>query len=418
MIFASAASSGVPGTPPVGILGGGQLGCMLADAAIALGLKPRIYAETGAPAFTLHPTLCTVGSPQDEGRLKNFFEGLSVVAFENEFLDTDLLRQAGPSTVFGPDLSVIRRIQDKLMQKEILADLSLPTAPYLVFESSFGSNEIAAQIEEAFSRFADGVVFKWSRLGYDGKGVLLAGGGTKPRLSTPEILKFIKGALDQKIPVYAEAMIPFQRELAIVACRSTTGDLNTYPLVISEQERGICLRVKGPATAVGIPIATQARAQEFAKKLADGVGMTGTFALEFFETRQGELLINEIAPRVHNTGHYTQDACPVSQFENHWRALLGFPLGSTTHTPAFAMLNLIGPEHVVQEVSPHWRPSISGALKHVRLHWYAKSQIKPHRKLGHLNATASDEKDLARIERELNDCHQAWISSLSTKGNS
>ena len=242
----------------------------------------------------------------------------------------------------------------------------------------------AQAVESAYSRFGGQVVFKWSRMGYDGKGVCLAEDSPQGRIQAVE---FCKSSLKRGVPVYAERKIPFKRELAIIGCRGHRGDFATYPLVLSEQQHGICRQVLGPATQLGASPALESQAREAARKIAESMKLEGSFALELFETSEGSLSINEIAPRVHNSGHYTQDACPASQFENHWRGVLGLPLGETRAAAAFGMLNLLGPEGVVLSL-PRRRtqlpfPPVPAPLV---LHWYAKAEVRPWRKVGHLNA--------------------------------
>ena len=160
----------------------------------------------------------------------------------------------------------------------------------------------------------------------------------------PQIMEFCGHAIDRGLSLFAESLVPFKQELAIIGCRSITGEFMSYPLVLSEQRNGICWDVTGPATALGVDPSLAAQAAVFARAVAEAAQIVGCFALEFFETADGKLWVNEMAPRVHNSGHYTQDACATSQFENHWRAVLGLPLGAADARPAFVMGNLLGPE--------------------------------------------------------------------------
>jgi 5-(carboxyamino)imidazole ribonucleotide synthase len=397
-------------TKDVGILGGGQLGCMLADAALALGLEPRLFAEAGSPAAALYPGRTTIGSVSDAQALRGFFAQVRIIAFENEFLDCSLLEHAakGLSLRFGPGLNAIRELQDKLRQKEILTRLGLPTAEYLALQPA---GDAQAFVREAFERLQGEAVFKWSRLGYDGKGVLLASSSEAGRR---EALEFCERSLSRDIAVYAERKIAFRRELAVVACRSIRGKFAAYPLVISEQERGICKRVFGPARALGVSTELETEAQECARRLAEAMGLEGAFALELFETPEGKLSINEIAPRVHNTGHYSQDACPSSQFENHWRALLGLELGDTRVRDAcFGMLNLLGPEEIALSV-PQRRDHLPfpEAPAPLVLHWYAKGEVRPRRKVGHLNGVVPGAGQIPELSRLFEDYQTRWTEKL------
>jgi 5-(carboxyamino)imidazole ribonucleotide synthase len=394
----------------IGILGGGQLGCMLADAAISLGLHPAIYAESSSPAAALFAEQVSLGEMRDTARLREFLTNQDVVVFENEFLDCTLLEEAarGSHVRFAPGLSAIRRLQDKLSQKKLLEELGLPSAP---FTEILPGQEARAAVDAAYGRFGGQVVFKWSRMGYDGKGVCLARDTAEGRL---EAERFCRESLDRRVPVYAERKIAFRRELAIIACRDGhDGALSCYPLVISEQERGICRRVLGPATALGVSPGLEAEAVAAARRLGEAVRLEGAFALELFETEDGRLSINEIAPRVHNSGHYSQDACRASQFENHWRAVLGLGLRAPDPAPAFGMLNLLGPERVAVAL-PRRREELpfAPAPAPLKLHWYAKAEIRPWRKVGHVNAVADDPNRLPELERSLQNYHSAWAQSL------
>lgn len=393
----------------VGILGGGQLGCMLADAALALGLEPRIFAEASSPAAHLFADRTLTGAVSDASALRAFFEKVRVVAFENEFLDCDHLARVaqGLPLRFSPGLDAIRRLQDKLEQKNILAELKLPTAEFIAIQPG---EDASAAVQNAFERFDGQVVFKWSRMGYDGKGVCLAKDTPSGRT---QALAFCEQSLDRGVAVYAERKIAFRRELAIVGCRSVGGEFDAYPLVLSRQEHGICKLVLGPATALGAPAALEAQARAAAQKLAESMKLEGSFALELFETPEGELAINEIAPRVHNSGHYTQDACATSQFENHWRALMGLPLGDTRTSACFGMLNLLGPEGVALKL-PERRTELPfpPAPETLKLHWYAKSEVRPWRKVGHLNTTEGEAAAVSRLEERLEQYHSSWIDRL------
>jgi 5-(carboxyamino)imidazole ribonucleotide synthase len=306
---------------------------------------------------------------------------------------------------FAPGLSVIERLQDKLNQKRIFAASALPSSAYEVWKGS----DLSGWIDFLTPRFPAGVVFKWSRMGYDGKGVLIV---PTPASQRKEIQAFCEEALTKGAEVYAEEKIAFQRELAIVACHSTTGEFSAYPLVISEQQNGICKRVVGPASRFGAPAELMQEAHRCAEIIARATGIVGTFAIEFFEDENGRLLINEVAPRVHNSGHYTQDAAATSQFANHLRAVLGLPLGRTESHEVFAMFNLLGPEGVSLDMDPPILPKVS---ENIALHWYFKPEVRSRRKLGHLNASASDPNEFPNRLRELERIDFKWQESLKNQ---
>lgn len=415
----------------VGIIGGGQLALMLANAAVRMGLRPVILTESSwDPAARAHPN-AILGSAQDAGALALLFSQTDRILMENEFLDCGTLRavQAGvraPSEIprFFPSLEAIEKLQDKLEQKKILKALDIPSAEFKVLNSGGVKNQLKQILADwsktSDSRFPQGrCVLKWSRLGYDGKGVCFVDEGQLNQSSElRKIEAFCELGLSKGGRVFAERAVQFQRELAMIAVRSTTGEFVSYPLVISEQIGGVCGRVFGPATRFGVSIEQEKRAHQYAKALAEETDFVGAFALEFFETGTGELWVNEIAPRVHNSGHYTQDACATDQFENHLRATLGWPLGSPVESsetsPSFAMLNLLGPEGYAGSEDQGALP-LPGPRSH--LHWYGKREMKSGRKMGHLNGTIGSDEDIQALLGELDQCHQQWLAQLKSRAD-
>ncbi len=390
----------------VGIMGGGQLAFMLAHAAFRMGLKPIVLAEDAVSPAGKVFTDAIFGSPQDREALELFFTQATHIIFENEFVDCRLLREVaeGKGITFLPSLDAISRFQDKLEQKKILFELDIPTADYFILNFQ---ESLKDQLSKIIWELGGSCVLKWSRMGYDGKGVLVV---NDLQESLSRIESFVQEAQKKKSAVYAERKIQFKRELAMVSSYSTRGEFLSYPLVVSEQKNGICFQVTGPATQLGVSLSNEQRVESYMQKIAQSAQLIGSFAMELFETQQGELIVNEIAPRVHNSGHYTQNACATDQFENHWRAVLGMPLGQVQARSCFAMLNLLGPDFPVQSEKKGALPS-PGSRGH--LHWYHKTEIRPGRKLGHLNAVAESMRDLGDIQRELMDCHDSWLDFLN-----
>ncbi|HEX4923602.1 MAG TPA: 5-(carboxyamino)imidazole ribonucleotide synthase [Bdellovibrionales bacterium] len=391
----------------LGIIGDGQLARMLGEAARKMGLNVTVFAEDAAhPAARIAlPTV--LGSPKSLDALRQFVSKMDIIVFENEFVDCDLLTRAssGAKVTFLPSLANIALFQDKLKQKEKLKELSIPTSSFMAWDEK---EDPTLWVNAAFDQLGS-CVFKWSRLGYDGKGVFIA----RDRASDlTAILGFITEARKKGVQIYAEQKIDFRRELAIVSTLSTLGEFVSYPLVISKQENGICRQVLGPATSFGVPTHLQELATQYAHRLGTSCGLFGTFAIELFETADGDLLVNEIAPRVHNSGHYTQDAAETSQFENHWRGVLGLPLGPAKTSPAFFMWNVLGPDDTgpVKD-SPEARPK---ALAPLRLHWYEKEEIRPRRKLGHINASAASPDEIDKLINEILRVDREWVLSLKT----
>ena len=404
--------------PRIGILGGGQLAQMLGESAYELQVETALYtSDTEAPAIQA----CDESfiGPFKEKPLKAFFEQVPVVAFENEFLDCQLLERAaqGTGVRFLPPLSSIEILQDKLRQKELLVHLEIPTAPFVPLASQ---DPVEKQIEQAVATLGPRIVFKWARQGYDGHGVFLADfAPTDGRAPTTAALlePFLARAAERQIPVYAEKRVEFRRELAIVSVLGlngvlgaknvagrANGDFVHYPLVITEQNHGICSMVVGPATSLGVEPQLEQEARRSAEQLARAVGLVGAFAIEFFEDASGTLLVNEIAPRVHNSGHYSQDAARASQFENHVRAVAGLELVEPETRPVFAMLNLIGPHGVTCRPSELPPDPPEGLV----LHWYGKSEIRPRRKVGHVNAAGDSPNEISGLQFKLNLYLEEW----------
>ena len=396
-----------PPIPPlgykVGILGGGQLAAMLAEAALRLGLRPVVLAKGPLDPAARLVKDALYGSYEDLDLLKRFLGEVELVAFENEFIPSELLHKARHAkTYFMPELETLRRLQDKISQKRALQSINVPTAPMLVLPEG---GRVRPWLDEVDREYGSRFVLKWSRTGYDGKGVFLANDPV-PLSSRRELLdKFCQASLERGGTVFAEPYVPFVRELALVACQSTNGEFKAYPLVVIEQPGGVCRWVKGPASALGVDPKLEREAFAYAKKISDGFQLQGTFAVELFELKDGGLWVNEISPRVHNSGHFTQDAAVTSQFENHWRALLGLPLGEMSTHPAFAMLNVLGPANAAQKHG--WKlPPITARL---HLHWYGKADLLPGRKLGHINGHVRKIEEFAELIEEMERCEQGWI---------
>jgi 5-(carboxyamino)imidazole ribonucleotide synthase len=396
----------VRGKMNVGILGGGQLALMLAEAALKKGLHPwALVGADGEPVTRLCPKVRR-WNPADPRPVREFLEAVDIVAFENEFFPSFLMEQAGDlARKFVPSVPVIETVRNKLTQKQWLAKLGLPTAPFVAREAG---DDLEAWVRASLTRFPSGAVFKWGLGGYDGKGVCVAPPGADGAFA--KALAFCVEADRRQVPLFVEALVPFVRELAIIGVRNGphSGDFRAYPLIVSEQERGICKLVTGPAIALGVPTALEAEAAHCAESFSRETGIRGAFGMEFFETADGRLQVNEVAPRVHNSGHYTQDACRVSQFENHWRAVLGESLGDThSRFPAFAMLNLLGPSDGA---------SLAPPLVHegVFFHDYFKTECRVGRKMAHLNGVTEGVGDLPALLKRLRVAEAEWAAGPSS----
>jgi 5-(carboxyamino)imidazole ribonucleotide synthase len=389
----------------VGILGGGQLALMLANAAVKMGLRPVFYTEDRESSVAQIYKDCVFGSVQNAPALHEFLGQVSRVVFENEFVDCNLLAEATKDrpNLFFPSLPTLALLQDKLQQKKCLSEWGIPTAEYFILDNNLAASERKAELKNILLRLGGSAVLKWARMGYDGRGVL-------PIIDRAEDLikaeRFCQEATQANSLVYAERKIRFVRELAMIGVYSRQHEFLAYPLVVSEQKDGVCARVFGPASALSDSASQELRARGYVQKIAEATQLYGSFGVEFFETDKGDLLVNEIAPRVHNSGHYTQDACETDQFENHWRAVSGLSLGNVTSTPVFAMLNLLGPSSLSTGSSAELvlpKPSPRG-----HVHWYFKKVIRRGRKMGHLNGTAATVSELASLLTELQASCDDW----------
>jgi 5-(carboxyamino)imidazole ribonucleotide synthase len=379
-----------------GIIGDGQLARMLALEAYTLGLRPVLLTnDPSSPAAQVCP-LQTRGSVHSVTDLHALLSQVDFAVIESEFVNCDALERTGLSSKIIPNIECIRVLQNKHEQKKLLKKLSIPTSPFL--------DPTEVKREDFFDRLQDKskpLVLKFATLGYDGKGVSILAGVSDDK---EKARAFIELADDRKIDVYAEDKVDFLYEVAMVSVRSKSADLKHYPLVVSEQSKGICNVVKGPATELGCPALLQKQAEAWSKSIADHLDLVGCFAIEFFVTKDQDLIVNEIAPRVHNSGHFTQDFSHTSQFLNHWLAVTGSELGSTASHGLFAMQNILGPDsfYSKEELPP---PESS---PFARLHWYKKGGVSPGRKLGHVNTGARDMASLEKRLEELKHSVSSW----------
>lgn len=400
----------------VGIIGAGQLSQMLVQAGEKSGVRVHVLAGSKTESAAREPGAeVTVGTPSDAKTLREFLSKVSVCGFESELVDCAALKKAamGLPVRFVPDLGVMDRLSEKIQQKRFLRNLGIPTAPFFEFDPA--THTLDSWIEMLKERFGMSFVIKWSKFGYDGRGVLLI----HDEGSLGRAKASAKVAIARGVQLYAESRVKFVRELAVIGCHSTNGDFAAYPLVISEQEHGICRRVRGPAVSFGVKDRFERLAVQYAEKIAKTLPLHGAFGIEFFETPEGDLWVNEIAPRVHNSGHYSQDAGvgaeACDQFENHLRALTGQMLGRTQMRPYFAMLNLLGPHGAqgtieskgpISKILPDPAPGIT-------LHWYNKDEVFPGRKLGHLNCAADSLEELSDGIARMEAYEAGWVKALA-----
>ncbi|MGH6792701.1 MAG: 5-(carboxyamino)imidazole ribonucleotide synthase, partial [Methyloceanibacter sp.] len=342
----------------IGILGGGQLGRMLAMAAARLGLKTHIYSdEQAAPAFDVAASK-TVGSYADRDALKRFAASCAVVTCEFENVPAKALEAAARAAPVLPPAKSFAVAQDRLAEKDFVSGLGIAVAPY----AAVGTLD---ELREGLSRVKLPALLKTRRLGYDGKGQVPIGDATEAESAWQAI---------GGVPAVLESMVRFEREVSVIAVRGQDGEVRFYDPVENVHQDGILAISRVPAA---ISQSTAFEARRIAGAIAEALGHVGVIAIEMFE-REGEtpnLIVNEFAPRVHNSGHWTLDACLVSQFENHVRAICDWPLGDTARHSDAVMTNLIGAD------VDRWRELAAEPATSV--HLYGKAGARPGRKMGH-----------------------------------
>ncbi len=399
-----------------GIIGDGQLARMLALGAYPLGIRPVVLTDNpDSPAGQVAPLQCQ-GSVRHSADLRKLLRQVDGAVIESEFVDCDALEATGLAAKVFPSIDAIRVLQDKLQQKKTLRALGIHSADFHEVPAGIGAGDFVEWFSAITDAGAKPVVLKFATLGYDGKGVLVLDG--RGGLDISRATRFFERAEKLGVRLFAEDRVAYVRELAMIAVRGQNGIVHTWPLVISEQNHGICETVMGPAIDLGISRTIEDKAREACEKIGSHLGMIGVYAVEFFLQKDpacSEVLVNEIAPRVHNSGHYTQDAGCASQFENHWRAVAGLPLGSTTPVSGlFCMQNILGPagwmngESVLPPMVPVAMPGGKFAV-----HWYGKKNSTPGRKLGHLNGFITDFTRHDEMLFALREAYVTWRSSLT-----
>ncbi len=357
-------AAALPPGSTIGILGGGQLGRMLALAAAELGFKCHIYCpDQESPAFDVAAER-TVADYADEAALSDFAARVDVVTYEFENIDVRAIELLQENVPVRPASLPLAVSQDRLSEKEFLRDLGIGTA-------QFAPVEDAESLRLALAAIGTPSILKTRRFGYDGKGQAVLKSATAPELALEAV---------GHAPAILEAFVPFAREISVVAVRAPDGDFAHYEAAENVHRNGILHTSTVPAA---VHPGTAAEAGRIARTIVEELDYVGVIGIEFFVLGEGEgerLLVNEFAPRVHNSGHWTQDACAVSQFENHIRAIAGWPLGPTSRHSDATMTNIIGVE------AHHWLQL--AAEPGARLHLYGKREARPGRKMGHVNRVA------------------------------
>lgn len=370
--------------PVVAVVGGGQLARMMAPAATALGLHLRVLVESPTSSAAQVVVDAPVGAASDEAAIVRLVDGADALTFEHEHVPNALLDRLEASGVaVRPDAAALVHAQDKIVMRTRLAELGVPVPDWASLPSG-------AHLE-TFLADHDGVaVVKTARGGYDGKGVRVV------RTAADVADWFAAVADGTGVPLLAEAKVPFTRELAVLVARRPSGEMRTWPVVESVQRDGVCSEVVAPAPH--LDPATQSEAVDVALRIADGLGVVGVLAVELFEVADAaggppRVLVNELAMRPHNSGHWTIDGAVTSQFEQHLRAVLDLPLGDTSaRSPWTVMANVLGstladPTEALADVA-----LLDPGAK---VHLYGK-EVRAGRKLGHVNVSGEDLADVRR----------------------
>ncbi len=384
----------VPGPPIVAMVGGGQLARMTHQAAIALGQTLRVLAADPAdPAAQVSPDV-VVGSHTDYEALCRVADGATVLTFDHEHVPTDLLDKLVADGVnVAPPPSALVHAQDKWTMRTALAALGAPVPRFAAVDS-------VADVEAFAVEVGGPVVLKTIRGGYDGRGVVITS-------STAEAGAAAARYLADGVPILVEERVAMRRELSALVARSPFGQGAAWPVVETVQREGICVEVLAPAPELSASLA--AEAQQLGLRLAAELGVVGVLAVELFETVDGRLVVNELAMRPHNSGHWTMDGAVTSQFEQHLRAVLDYPLGDTAaRAPVTVMANVLGavqtPAMSVDERIHH----LFGRMPDVKVHMYGKGE-RAGRKLGHVNVVGGAGEDVTSVRERANRAAH-WLS--------
>jgi 5-(carboxyamino)imidazole ribonucleotide synthase len=341
----------------IGILGGGQLGRMLSVAASRLGYRTHIFEPAAAPPAADVAHALTTASYQDDAALRSFAAGVDVITYEFENVPTsalDLLESLRP---IRPNRRALATSQDRLIEKDFLTSIGLATAPYAAVND-------AHTLEAALDRIGTPAILKTTRLGYDGKG--------QARIMSRQDASAALAGLGGSAAVL-EGFVNFSIEVSVIAARSASGEVAAFDPGENVHKDGILHTTTVPAR---LTPAQRTDAVLMAARILNALDYVGVMGVELFVTEAG-LIVNEIAPRVHNSGHWTQNGCAIDQFEQHVRAVAGWPLGDGTRHADVEMLNLIGDDIAMV-------PDLA-RRKDTAIHLYGKAEARPGRKMGHVN---------------------------------
>lgn len=347
----------------IGIMGGGQLGRMLAMAAAEMGYQTHIFCPNPDAVAAQVANHHTVAEYDNRIALMGFASSVDVISFEFENIPAESLEALAQQCVVHPSPDILSICRNRLREKQFINECGIGTAP---FQAVHSAEEIAA----AADVMGAPLVIKTTEMGYDGKG--------QARVNDPQEAKLAWMQLGEPEEAIAEGFVDFESECSVIVARNEAGDIACYPVISNHHENHILSVSELPAK---IAPETAEQAERIARTLAEKLSLIGLLGVELFVQRDGSLLVNELAPRPHNSGHITMEACETSQFHQHIRAICGLPLGSTRMVSAAKMQNIIGAD------IENWQTYLQ--QPHAHLHLYGKTEARKGRKMGHVTTLAS-----------------------------
>jgi 5-(carboxyamino)imidazole ribonucleotide synthase len=362
----------------IGVLGGGQLGRMMALDARRMGYRLVVLDPSPRCPTAQVCDGVVVGALDDLESATHLAKQVDVITLDTEHVPADLLEALEKIVPVRPGASVLRTINDRQIQKQFLDKLGLPQA-------AWAPATTPEELATALAKVGRPAILKVRRAGYDGKGQVKVEAEGDP---------LVEHAKLRGEPLVAEELVRFAREISVILARGVTGELRLYPIAENVHRRHVLHTTRAPA-----PMSAEMhkRAQDIAVTVAEALGHIGVMAVEMFELPDGQLLVNEIAPRTHNSGHYTWGACVTSQFEQHVRAVCGLPLGDPRATTGAVMVNLIG--DLWQKGAPPWRVVLD--RPEARLHLYGQDLAAPGRKMGHVLLLDDDTDRALKVADDL-----------------
>lgn len=356
----------------VGVIGGGQLARMMIVPAINLGIEIKVLSESENSSASLATTI--VGDYTDSATVAAFAKSVDVITFDHEHVPLHILESLEAAGIsVQPPSKALAHAQNKLVMRSALEKIGAPNPSWRAVSS-------AEQLESFIAEFGPEVIVKTPIGGYDGKGVRVVS-------QVEEVADWLEAKKLQSLggELLVEQKVSFTRELAQLCVRNPSGEIKSWPVVETRQENGVCSEVLAPAPNLSDELVQQAR--EIAELICNSLSVTGNLAVEMFETSDGKLLVNELAMRPHNSGHFSIEGATTSQFENHLRAVLDLPLGDTAMPQAAVMVNLLGVSDQVDFVDNY--PELMKAFPSAKVHSYGKSP-RIGRKLGHITVVGQN----------------------------